>query len=79
MSGKLKEFIPALIAALVAGAGMLLVGLFYYWIFEKIQLSGGVRGIIILATLGGIAALAFVTYERFREIHEEDEDDFSKY
>ncbi len=79
MSGKLKAFIPALIAALAAGAGMLLMGFFYYWIFDSIQVAGVIKGFIVLATLGGIAALAFVTYERYREIHEEDDDDLSKY
>lgn len=79
MSGRMKEFVPAVIAALVAAAGMILVGLFYYWAFSKIPISPVLRGIIILATVGGIAALAFVTYERFREIHEEHDDDLSKY
>ncbi|MBN2509734.1 MAG: hypothetical protein JXB03_05630 [Spirochaetales bacterium] len=79
MNSKMKDFIPAALAALVAGAGMILVGIFYYWVFSHVPISAILRGIIILATLGGIAALAFVTYERFREIHEEDQDDLGKY
>ena len=79
MSSRMKDFIPAAIAAAVAAVGMVLVGLFYYWGFSRISISPVLRGIIILITLGGIAALAFVTYERFREIHEEHDDDLSKY
>lgn len=73
------KYLSVIITVIFLALLFFLLGLFYFWIFQNLQLPSLFKLFIFIFISGLIIALIYVAIERIKEIKKEEKNDLSKY
>ncbi len=73
------KYLSVIITVILIGLLFSLLGFFYFWIFQNLNLPCFFKLFILILISGIIGALIYVAIERIKEIKKEEKDDLSKY
>ena len=73
------KYFSVIITAIFLALLFFLLGFFYFWILQNLQLPSFFKILIFIFISGLIIALIYVAIERIKEIKKEEKNDLSQY